>query len=433
MSQRASLRVPAPSPATSLNLGTAWGAMDWTSDGFSATTRGRIWLEAHGAKGSSSLSILSNGPDGVGQLLLQSLERHVHLMAKGTTVAAANGSLLVAGRQSVKLYGNLGLDPMELLMPLTGEDPPVRHVHPSETDPSANGARALVTEYERVADHWAIGEAITLGLATTATYVRKMLGAAGSGDTQGFASTVAGLAASATVFSGLASAARLLDDEVPGLHVSSFGGINIGTPAFAALYGGAAALVTGGLFNAFGLDTHAIAGVNAGLRSMFYVKVEGSEVEATAGVDVEMASRADYVKLYGSQIAIGSTVPTAPLQLPTDTCTTSVAGPVLLGANMGRVFLSSQGAVEMSAPEVAVKTLEGIAIRHPGYVIEVSPTGVTLQVLSSSVRVDSTLVDAQIGPSTLSAGNTLQIACGGSELEATNTGATLNGPVVVFS
>lgn len=433
MSQRASLSVPAPSPDTSMNLGTAWSSQSWTSDGFCVNTDGRIWLQADGS--GSTMGVLSNGGAGVGQLLLQSLQENVYLMAKGTTVAAANESLFIGGTDSVRIAGALGIDINTLVGQILNDDS-LSMIEPSATDPSSDAAAHYTQSVQTFASHTATFTAATTTLALVADGFRKLFGAVGGG---GKSTLSAGLAAAAIAAKSVAAAvssASIWSDGVKGLYVQSVGSTNIGTPTWCSIYSGLATLSQAPATALYGVDLHILAGIDAGLRSFTYTKLDGSNIEVTGGLSCELGSRAGKFKVYAKDIVVGAKGGEAATQLPTTTCTMEATQKIDCIVAPGNFEMLSGGTVKMTGASVSCEGSMDITIESPAYTVTINPlTGVSIEVLDTSkVTIDVMGFDAAVGSQAVTidaSGITLGSPSSFISVDATGTWSW-RGPMVAF-
>ncbi|MCB9596826.1 MAG: hypothetical protein H6719_29150 [Sandaracinaceae bacterium] len=386
MTQRASVSVPAPSPRTSMNLGNGWSSQRWTSDGFTVNTRGRVWLDANGTSGSSTLTLLSNGDGGTlpGQLLVQSLQRNLHLMSQHRTIFAGNESLLIAGQQSVKISACTGLG--RILIPFWSatrmEGETLKRVAPDEDDPSSDASKDFVDTVESWVDMGAFQNTVTTGLALVCDSVRWIMSTYGSGGRSTLAATIGGMAIAAKVTAALVSNTthRQETDGVKGLHMASVGSTNIGTVGFGGYFAGLAHIAQAVTVQAYGSDLQIIAGVSAGLRSLFNTRIDGSEIECTAGGTIELAARCGQVQAvafhtqFGGKPGEGS-----PFQRPTDETTLESWG-VSTYVPTGKVELSAGTTLGMKGGYVEASAVKSIVLKGPNYTVTVNAQGVAIDV-----------------------------------------------------
>ena len=435
MSQRASLSVPDPSPATSMNLGAAWSSQSWNSDGFCVNTDGRIWLQADGS-GENTLSVLSNGGAGIGQLLLQSLSKNVYLMSKGTTTVGANGSMFIGGTKSVKIAGALGIDINTLLGNILKDDS-LSMIAPSATDPVADAAEDYVAANETWATHSAIFQGTTVTLALLCDGMRRIFGAVGGGGKSTLAAGMSAVALTAKTVAGAVSTGRLYSDGVKGLFMQSVGSTNIGTTGWCSIYSGLANLSMAPSTSIYGWDLHIFAGIDAGLRSLMYTKLDGSNIEVTGGLECELGSRGGAFKVYGKDLQFGAKGGEAAAQLPTTTCTMDALTSIDCIVAPGGFEMLSGGTVKMTGDSVDATGMKEVVIESPAYTVTINAlTGVSIEVLDSSkVTIDTVGFKADVGGS-----QAVEIAADGITLgspssfiavDATGTWSW-RGPMVAF-
>ncbi|MFK7985843.1 MAG: hypothetical protein AB8I08_07400 [Sandaracinaceae bacterium] len=378
--QRATLSVQ--NPATSMSLGAAWGENTFNNDGFCVETAGRVWLNAYGSKKSSTVSLLSNGGAGEGQLLLQSLSKNLYVMAADRLISGSNASTLIASKGSVKILGGLGLS--EKIGVLSKDyldgDKPFDDIKPDDTSPTNKSAQAYTDTIETVANVWAVFDISSIVIASVLEAIRTLVGVKGSGTSASTASAIAGIQKGTNALGSLVDSARLVSDGVPGLHMYSWGSINVVSPLFTSIYAGVSLTAIGPMVNNYGiLDIHATGGYAATAKALVQTRMDGSKLMATAGRKMELGSRKGESKMYAGTFQFGAKGGEALTQVPTletrfEAATVSVSKPM-------NVSFTSGGKIEAAALNVLASALGEVVIKNPSYTLTVNAvSGINIQV-----------------------------------------------------
>jgi len=231
------------------------------------------------------------------------------------------------------------------------------------------------------------------------------------------------------------SSARLYSDGVPGFHVNSVGSINIGTMGFCSMYAGLANLLMAPATSTYGLDAHIMSGVTAGLRSLFYVKLEGKDIEVVSGLDVEVASRTKDMKVYAADIQFGALGGEGLTQIPTATCKMEALGPISASVTPGKFEMVAGASVELSGASISYDAAE-IVISAPAYEVKINAaTGVSIHVINmAKVNIDTTALTAELGTQSMEiAANGVRLGSESSFICVDASGAwSWKGPLVAF-
>jgi hypothetical protein len=413
---RATLYVPAPSPETSMSLGKAWSGTSWNSAGLCVNTQGRVWLDACGdGTSSSTFACFSNGGEGVGQLLAQSLSSNLYLFSKESTLVSAEESLFFGGAKGVKLVAGHGI--MERvagsLMSWEVGGTSLERVKPDDDDPSSDHASSYVDTMEAVEKWWSVAD-LSLGAAMTVSeLVRYAMGVRGVGSAASAVMSVAGLTAAARIAGGATSMGRAATDEVGGLNLNALGSVNLATLGFVTVQAGAGITLGGINTGGYGIvEAAMIGGLSASIKSNKEAKIDGATVEITAGKDVLVASTTYKQKSYGMNIQIGALGGEYLTQLPTQTITAAAA--TIDAYTYGDFALAAGDTVSMSANEIHLAAGSNLQITGPGYEITLSSSGLVIAVAGGQTKISG-------GPTQTVA----SVGAGAMKLSLSASGATL--------
>lgn len=421
--QRVTISVPSPSPETSLSMGKEWSGTDWNSAGLCVNTDGRVWLDACGESSSSTFSAISNGGDGIGQMLMQSLSADLYVMAEEDTIVSANGSILVAGATGVKIVAGHGRA-IEL-GPVTYGDASLERVAPDDTSPSSSAAAAYVDHLKAVEDGWSFAVAALAPLLTVPEICRAILGVRGVGSAASTVNALTTLTAISSLTGGFTQLGKGLGGDVPGLNLHSVWDVNFATTGFATFYSLAGLTMTGGNANTVGLvEASVLAGAGASLRAGYTAAVEGNALEVTAGKDITVASLADVLKMYGATIILGAKLAGggALTQFPTISVDVAAVKTLELEANMGSLEVSSGGSVEYAGDTVEVDAIQEIVIQGLGYTVKVSVAGIDIVGAGGNMSVSAAGVVVEGGAAKLAVTDGILIDAG-SQIGADTSGS----------
>jgi len=409
--QRATLHVPAPSPATNMSLGYAWAAAeaaDWNSDGFCVASDGRIWLDANGgsdrvasivdardadaAIADSTFGALANG----GQFLTQSLQDSIFMISNQSAIVATNGGAFLAGGGGVKLMAGHGTP----ILFGAGETP-LENIKPDDKKPSSAHAKAYTDHMDEVAQGWTIADTV-MAVALTAMDVGLTIADCYGGSSPGkTASTLLVLGSAANLAGGAVNIAGMTGSHLPGLNIHASSSITMATTGFCSIYSGAGMLLCGSTTTGIGfLTAGATASVSASLSSIGMTTVEGyNGVELTGMATAAVGSRTGPLKLYGAKMLFGSDLAQGgSSQLATATIEASAMQNVDLTSHLGDIEIETLGNLKHDAHNILVKGQTGVKITGPTYDVLVTPKDIKVMFSkTTNVTMDAKHLQAKAG------------------------------------
>ena len=442
--QHFKLDVPDSSYSTSIHLGKAasgtpiGATTPFNNAGLSVNSKGRVWLDARGAPSSSTLSALSNDPNG--QILLQAVGSAVLCVSKESNVVTSNGSIFLAGGKGVKMIAGHGAP----LVFGIGEDL-VSNPRPDTTDPRSNHAAKYTEHLDDVATSWTITN--TVVAATLAALDVALLAAEcckGSKSPAADLGTMLLAASSAAKLAGgTADVCGMTGSELPGLNLHAFSNINFATTGFCSMYAGAGMLLFGGTTGGLGFVSASITGfVNASLKSVLMVGVEGKNVSLTGSRTLDLSAKAGPLSLAGPTVQIGASERADRAFSKTQMAThriTADAHVSLTARAVAKIGVASKvdGSTAYEGGTIDVDATKEVVIKSAGYEISVGVDAVRIAVRKKTkltASADSVTFDAMgaqtlvVGPSGVRLGGktvNLRVDAGGS--------VVWNAPMATFA
>jgi len=412
-STRATLSVPAPSPETSMSLGTAWSGTPWNSDGFCANSNGRIWLDANGTTtASSTLGTLANN----GQLLMQSLEDCIYMISNESAVVATNGGAFLAGGGGVKLMAGHGAP--SLFVP---NESTLANIKPDEVSPSSEHAAAYTDYMDDVATAWTITDTVMAGLLTALDIGLTIADCYKGGSPGGLGASLLLLGSAANLAGGAVNIAGMSGEHLPGLNMHAVSNITLATTGFCSIYSGAGMLLCGLTTTGTGFLTAGVtASVNAALKSLAMSTVEGKKVELVGMKETSVGARTAQQKIYGETMLFGSKGGEAKTQLPTLSIEASSIKSTDLISQLGDIQLTTGGDVTHDSDLMEIDGTKSIQIKGPTYKVVVSPKGIELTFSGTTkVKMDPKSLEASASAMSLQMTNAgIKLGAGASNLDA---------------
>lgn len=294
------LRFRVPAPETALRLGHGGLGASPQVDGVAAHTRGHVWMSAEAAG-----TFTAHARDLVRVI---SDTDQIYLAAKLKVVVATEGGLSVASKGALKIMAGHAADP--------GLHDPAEDLAPPDAADQVRDSADLEGTI------WGAADGVFSVL-----YAARMAGAAvlpASGPRA--AANLAAVGAATGVLTTLTATGNqttaLGDGGLAGIQISGTGGINLGTPGGAVLFGTTSVLYASpysaqllGLMG-FGMIGLAMAGMSS-LGKVDLSSAGGVGVEAQGPVTVQ--ALAGQTVLKGSSVGLGQVLPDpmCPAQLPT--------------------------------------------------------------------------------------------------------------------
>jgi len=336
------LKIEIPHPLTQVKVG--YRALAVGQDGFSAYTRGHVWLTALDG---STFSAHSQGA-----LRMLSEEGSIYSVAKVGVTAATLGGTTIAAKGGVKI--------------IAGHPAKPGIQEPEDSIGSPPAADDITDGCDTVAQAWTIADTVTAALfnvkaAGVATLkgpvtVRTFFDIDNVTDAIGFAAgfgleALGGLSNTAAVGVNLGG---LGGGVVSGVNLHAIGGINIATPAFCSIYGMAGLLFASPLtVQLFGAATTGVVGLaSAGMSSLGKVDLASTRaITVEAGLKCEVSSDPGEVVLAGGGGAtLGQVLPDP------DNSAQSPTTALTLEAKVGMRLASPKGEVRIGRVQEDIPT-----------------------------------------------------------------------------
>ena len=351
------LEFAVPSPETSLTMGYR---SDKGLDGFSAQTRAGIWISAEGKKDETlgQLTAKSNG-----QVLFQSLDEDLFLLAKNDLVNVSQASLLLAGGGGVKFYGGMGTSEIE-------------EISPNETSKPQKAMKEIAEQSEFWSQVWeGVDTAFALGNMAYELFQMRT-----KRNFKAFSKSMWASAALTTASAAAVSAVNIasIHGKVPVMNIHAKSGLNLGTLSFTSIYGTAGYVSFGTFGQLWGLATAGILSpgvVELSARKAVTLTAIRGDVGVTSLGKIEMQSKKT-ISMRSKKIMLGRKIAetSVPKQLPTVKTVLDAEDTVSLKSEA--ISVQSMTTEVEAAKRVVVQTDETIEIKVGSSTVKITPSGI---------------------------------------------------------
>ncbi len=367
---------------------------------------------------------------------MQSLSSNVFLFASKANTLTANGSVLIGGANSVRIFSAFGSSGFFSGLTEVAVEPVLENVfhttntalgpsyidkiEPTDTPNDSSTADKYLNLCGDVSTYWSeaiLVQSVWTLLMECGFALKGVKGAGGKACNVALATQLLTL----TEWCAVRGVFAILSEPGPaGLDMYSLGTVEWATPGFTSCYSGSGIVMASGWsVGGLGLMSASVnAGINAVLKSPWRVGLDGKGAEAIAGTDLMLDAKKT-LNLMGSNLQVGAVGGEALTQVPTVSIGLQSAKDLNV-ISTGMVKQLAGGTAGYSAATIKMLANTHIVLKNPAYEINISLTGISVSILKKT--------KIQVGASSVVAD-----CMGGMSLEVDADGVTVGGSSAFLS